>query len=119
MKKLLLLCGLLPLFASAQFKYPVTPKGNTTDNYHGTVVADPYRWLENDRSDSTKDWVTRQNKVTFNYLESIPYRKQWQERLEEMNNYAKYSSPFREGTDYSFTRMTDCKTRVYCTGRKA
>lgn len=102
MKKLLLLSGLLPLVASAQFEYPVTPKGNTTDNYHGTVVADPYRWLENDRSDSTKDWVTRQNKVTFNYLESIPYRKQWQERLEEMNNYAKYSSPFREGTDYFF-----------------
>lgn len=102
MKKLLLLSGLLPLFASAQFEYPVTPKGNTTDNYHGTVVADPYRWLENDRSDSTKDWVTRQNKVTFSYLESIPYRKQWQERLEEMNNYAKYSSPFREGTDYYF-----------------
>ncbi len=102
MKKLLFLSGFLPLFGTAQIEYPVSAKGNTVDNYHGTLVADPYRWLEDDRSDSTKDWVARQNKVTFNYLENIPYRNQWLSRLEEMNNYAKYSSPFREGTDYYF-----------------
>ena len=93
---------MLPLYVTAQVEYPVTAKGNTVDNYHGTQVADPYRWLENDRSDSTKEWVTRQNKVTFSYLESIPYRNQWLSRLEEINNYAKYSSPFREGADYYF-----------------
>ena len=102
MKKLLLLFACLPVMAVAQLDYPVTAKGNTVDNYHGTSVADPYRWLEDDRSDSTKDWVTRQNKVTFNYLGAIPYRKQWQERLEAINNYAKYSSPFREGLYYYF-----------------
>lgn len=102
MKKLLFFFGCLPIMAAAQIEYPVSAKGNTVDNYQGTSVADPYRWLEDDRSDSTKDWVTRQNKVTFNYLERIPYRKQWQERLEEINNYAKYSSPFREGLYYYF-----------------
>lgn len=102
MKKLFLVAGLLPLLATAQFEYPVTAKGTTVDNYHGTQVADPYRWLEDDRSDSTKEWVARQNKVTFSYLENIPFRNQWLSRLEEINNYAKYSSPFREGADYYF-----------------
>jgi prolyl oligopeptidase len=102
MKKLLLLCVLLPVMANAQIGYPATTKGTTVDNYHGTKVPDPYRWLEDDRSDSTKDWVTRQNKVTFDYLGRIQYRKQWQERLEDINNYAKYSSPFRQGTNFYF-----------------
>ncbi|HOZ68330.1 MAG TPA: prolyl oligopeptidase family serine peptidase [Chitinophagaceae bacterium] len=102
MKKLLLLLGILPVLASGQIKYPVTAKGTTVDNYHGTTVPDPYRWLEDDRSDSTRDWVTRQNKVTFDYLGKIQYRKQWQDRLEDINNYAKYSSPFRQGTNFYF-----------------
>ena len=102
MKKLLFLLGLLPVLATAQIGYPVTAKGSTVDNYHGTEVPDPYRWLEDDRSDSTKDWVTRQNKVTFDYLGRIQYRKQWQDRLEDINNYAKYSSPFRQGANFYF-----------------
>ena len=57
----------LPLLASAQLVYPETKKGETVEDYHGTKVADPYRWLEDDHSDETKQWVTEQNKVTFGY----------------------------------------------------
>ena len=50
--------------------------------YHGVKVPDPYRWLEDDRSDETKQWVTEQNKVTFDYLDKIPYRADWLKRME-------------------------------------
>lgn len=106
MKRLLFLLVLLPYVALAQIQYPITAKGDVVDNYHGTELPDPYRWLEDDRSEFTKDWVSRQNKVTFDYLEKIQYRKQWQERLEEINNYAKYSTPFRQG-DYFFFYKND------------
>ncbi len=95
MRKICLLIAIAPLALQAQIKYPVSAKSDNVDEYHGTAVPDPYRWLEDDRSAYTADWVTRQNKVTFDYLDQIPYRKQWQDRLEEINNYPKYSSPFR------------------------
>ena len=56
--------------------YPETTKGNTTDQYFGNTVADPYRWLEDDRSSKTEAWVKEQNKVTQGYLDHIPYRDQ-------------------------------------------
>ncbi len=65
-------------------------------------MADPYRWLENDNSEETKEWVTAENKVTHEYLSSIPFRGKVKKRLEEMWNYAKYSSPFKEGDYYYF-----------------
>jgi len=68
------------------------------------LVADPYRWLEDDRSQETKDWVTAQNKVTFDYLNQIPYREQWLKRLEEINDYPKYSSPSRNNEYYYFSK---------------
>lgn len=108
--KALLLTGFLSLtFAgqmNAQYKYPETKKDSQTDNYFGTTVADPYRWLENDNSPETKDWVTEQNKVTFGYLDKIPYRKQWFNELESLNNYPKYSSPFRSH-DYFYFYKND------------
>ncbi|RYF95928.1 MAG: hypothetical protein EOO00_03960 [Chitinophagaceae bacterium] len=85
----------LCLCANAQLAYPPTVKTDTVTDYHGQQVADPYRWLEDDRSPATMDWVTAQNKVTFDYLDKIPYRADWLKRLEEINNYPKYSSPFR------------------------
>ena len=97
--KAVLFTGFLSLiFAgqmNAQYKYPETKKDTQTDNYFGTDVADPYRWLENDNSQETKDWVTEQNKVTFGFLDKIPYRRQWFSELEKLNDYPKYSSPFR------------------------
>jgi prolyl oligopeptidase len=94
----------LPLFVSAQLLYPETKKTDFKEEYHGATVADPYRWLEDDKSDETKDWVTRQNKVTFEYLDKINYRKEWQKRLEEINNYPKYSSPSRQNEYFYFSK---------------
>ena len=71
----------------AQVKYPVTKKVNQVDDYFGTKVADPYRWLEDDNSAETKDWVTEENKVTNTYLSTIPFRDKVHKRLEEMWNY--------------------------------
>ncbi len=97
--------GLL-LFASAavsaQLNYPVTKKVTQTDDYFGTKVSDPYRWLEDDKSAETKAWVEAQNKVTNAYLEQIPYRKQFQDAIEKVYNYPKYSAPSRNGEWYYF-----------------
>ncbi len=82
--------------------YPVTRKSDQVDDYHGTKVADPYRWLEDDNSPETLQWVKAENEVTFGYLEKIPYRAQVKHRLEELYNYAKYTPPFRKGNDYFF-----------------
>lgn len=86
----------------AQAPYPVTRKVDTTDNYFGTKVADPYRWLEDDNSEETKDWVKKQNEVTNAYLAKIPFRADVKKRLEELWNYPKYGSPFRKGNYYYY-----------------
>ena len=79
--------------------YPETARVDHTDDYHGTVVADPYRWLEDDVRESTEvaDWVAAQNQVTFAYLETIPERKKIRERLTSLWDYEKFGVPFREG----------------------
>ncbi len=82
--------------------YPKTKKVTQQDDYFGTRVADPYRWLEDDNSEETKRWVDAENKVTDKYLSSIPFYDKVKKRLEEMWNYAKYSSPFKEGDFYYF-----------------
>ncbi|KAB7730531.1 prolyl oligopeptidase family serine peptidase [Rudanella paleaurantiibacter] len=84
--------------------YPTTRQTDQTDNYHGTAVKDPYRWLEDDRSAETGEWVKAQNKVTFGYLEQIPYRTQLQSRLEKIYNYPKYSAPSRKGDWFYFSK---------------
>ncbi len=73
--------------------YPKTKKVNVVDEYFGSTVNDPYRWLEDDMSDETKEWVIEQNKVTNKYLEAIPYREKIQERLTNLWNYEKMSAP--------------------------
>ena len=89
-----------PLLATAQLQYPVTRKDSTVEDYHGTKIADPYRWLEDDRSAETKKWVTEQNKVSFGFLDKISYRADWLKRLEEINNYPKYSLPTKKNEYY-------------------
>ncbi len=86
----------------SQIKYPETKKVNQVDNYFGTNVADPYRWLEDDNSEETKAWVEAENKITQEYLSKIPFRDKVKSKLEEMWNYAKYSSPFKEGDYYYY-----------------
>jgi prolyl oligopeptidase len=77
--------------------YPETKQGTVTDTYFGTAVADPYRWLEDDRSAETKAWVEAQNKVTQGFISKIPYRNEIKQRLTTLMNYEKYSSPFKRG----------------------
>ena len=77
--------------------YPDTYKGPVKDTYFGTIVDDPYRWLEDDQSAETKDWVKRQNETTQSYLAQIPFRSAIKARLTQLMNYEKYSQPFSEG----------------------
>ncbi|MGZ5248226.1 MAG: prolyl oligopeptidase family serine peptidase, partial [Flavitalea sp.] len=86
----------------AQIRYPETRKVEHADNYHGQSIADPYRWLEDDTSAATKDWVTAQNKVTFDYLAQIPFREQMLKRIEEVINYPRYGAPFRNNEYFYF-----------------
>ncbi|NNK11642.1 MAG: S9 family peptidase [Flavobacteriaceae bacterium] len=86
--------------------YPMTQKVDTVDTYFDVDVPDPYRWLEDDRSAETEEWVKTQNEVTFNYLESIPFREDLKNRMEKLWNYEKISSPFREG-NYTYYYKND------------
>jgi len=98
--------------------YPVTKKINVTDNYFGKVVNDPFRWLEDDLSDETEQWVDNQNNVTFEYLKSIPFRNQIKERLTELWNYEKVGTPFTEGEFTYFYKNTGLQNQyvIYRTG---
>ncbi len=85
-------------FKPIDVKYPETKKDTTViDNYFGTPVADPYRWLENDTSVETAAWVKAQNEVTNGYLNHIPFRDAIRKRYTELFNYEKFYSPFKEG----------------------
>lgn len=96
----------VPMLLSAtlfsQIKYPETKRVTQVDDYFGTKVADPYRWLEDDNSEETKEWVEAENEVAQHYLSSIPFYDKVKKRLGEMWNYPKYSSPFKEGEWYYF-----------------
>ena len=87
---------------SVEVDYPETKKVDTITDYFGAQVADPYRWLEDDRSKETESWVKVQNQVTFGYLDKIPYRDELKKRLEKLWNYEKISAPFREGDRYYY-----------------
>ncbi|MEH2000156.1 MAG: prolyl oligopeptidase family serine peptidase [Nostoc sp.] len=77
--------------------YPSSHKSNQVDNYHGTLVADPYRWLEDPDSEETRTWIEAQNQVTFGYLSEIPTREKIKQRLTKLWDYEKYGIPFKEG----------------------
>ena len=96
-------CLLSPAHA-ARPAYPATAETNQVDDYHGTKVADPYRWLEDDNSAATKAWVEAQNKVTFAFLGQIPERAAIQQRLTKLWNYERYGIPFKEGGHYFFSK---------------
>jgi prolyl oligopeptidase len=90
--------------SNARLAYPVTAMTNVVDDYFGTTVADPYRWLEDDNSPRTKAWVEAENKVTFGYLEEIPERWTIKDRLTKLWNYERYGVPFKEGGRYFFSK---------------
>lgn len=86
-----------------QLPYPATERGEVVDNYFGTEVADPYRWLEDDNSDATAAWVGAQNAVTQDYLSQIPFRGAIRERLTQLWNYPKESAPAKHGDWWYYT----------------
>jgi prolyl oligopeptidase len=85
-------------------KYPEVRRGDQVDDYHGTKVIDPYRWLEDVDSQETKKWVEAENKVTFGYLEKIPQRKAIENRLTELWNFERFGLPEKRGGKYFYTR---------------
>jgi prolyl oligopeptidase len=110
MKKTLIISLTITLLAAGAvmaqqpMQYPKTRKVDQVDDYHGTKVADPYRWLEDDNSEETAKWVEEENKVTFGYLEKIPYRAKIKDRLTRLFNYPKIGAPFRKGDLYFFAK---------------
>jgi len=98
----------------ARLAYPETKKVDQIDDYFGTKVADPYRWLEDDNAEEVKAWVLAQNAVTFGYLDTIPYRPAIKARLTEIYNYPRYSSPFRVGENYFFYKNDGLQNQSVC-----
>ena len=95
----------LPLSAQeTAISYPDTKRIDHVDDYHGTEVADPYRWLEDDvrESEDVAAWVEQENEATFAYLHAIPERDQIEKRITELWNYERYSTFFKEGGRYYF-----------------
>lgn len=90
-------CGNMNMKRIKHLPYPETARGEVVDNYFGTEVADPYRWLEDDNSDATAEWVAAQNAVTNDYLSQIPFRGAIRERLTELWNYPKEGAPGKHG----------------------
>jgi prolyl oligopeptidase len=117
----LIVFSLLTIILSCQntnnLKYPTTEKRVVIDSYFGTDIQDPYRWLEDDLSEETMDWVNNQNKTTFNYLNSIPYKSNIKKRLEQIWNYEKRTSPFNEG-DYTYYYKNNGLQNQYVVYRK-
>jgi prolyl oligopeptidase len=92
--------------AENSMTYPETKRVDTVDTYHGQQVEDPYRWLEDDMSEETADWVKRQNEVTQDFLSQIDYRGKINDKLTELWNYEKIGAPFIEG-DYTYFYKND------------
>jgi prolyl oligopeptidase len=101
---------LIMTFASAAqtlpLTYPQPRRGDQVDDYHGTKVSDPYRWLEDTDSPETHAWVEAENKVTFGYLEQLPYRQAIRDRLTKLWNYERFTTPAQYGGRYFFQHNT-------------
>ncbi|MFC3031650.1 prolyl oligopeptidase family protein [Pseudoalteromonas fenneropenaei] len=97
--------------------YPKTHQGDVVDSYFGQQVADPYRWLEDDKSAATAAWVSAQNQTTFNYLAQIPYREQIKQTVTKLINYEKIGTPFKKGK-YTYFYKNDGLQNQYVLYRK-
>ena len=86
-----------PLAEAQRLQYPASKKGDVVEDYHGTSIPDPYRWMENLGSTETVAWIRAQNAVTNGYLEKLPYRETLRKRITELWDYPKVSLPYREG----------------------
>ena len=97
-------------------QYPPTKKGDVKDTYFGTEVEDPYRWLEDDNSAETADWVKAENKLTFDYLEKLPFRDKIKSRLTELWDFSKiWKFHLKKPASFSSLKTMVCKTKACCT----
>src|SRR5712671_7680184 len=104
---LLVVAGTLPAqTATAPLSYPAAARGTQVDDYHGTSIADPYRWLEDVDGPATKAWVEAENKLTDSFLATIPERPAIKTRLTQLWNYARYSAPFKDNGRYFYFQNT-------------
>lgn len=99
---LVLILGGSMIANGQSLQYPKTQKVNQVDDYFGTKIEDPYRWLEDDTAKQTEAWVIEENRVTNNYLSKIPYRDKIKKRLTELMNYPKYGAPHKNGEWYAY-----------------
>ena len=114
MRKFIFPCAIALLWASCAtspqsdtmkaFEYPDTRQDSVVDTYFGTEVTDPYRWLEDDRSEETGAWVTAQNAVTRGHLDGIPFRQAIRDRYEQIFNYEKVGAPRKIGDRYYISK---------------
>jgi prolyl oligopeptidase len=98
----------------AKLQYPQAKQVDQVDDYFGTKVADPYRWLEDDNAPEVKEWVKAENDVTFGYLDKIPFREKIRARLNEIYNYPRYSSPMRAGEYYFYNKNDGLQNQSVC-----
>src|SRR5215212_2167369 len=100
----LLIAGCATVSTMQTFKYPEARKDAQVDDYHGTKVADPYRWLEDPDSPESRAWIDAENKITFDFLKTIPAREKIRNRLTELWNYERFGIPYKEGGRYFISR---------------
>src|SRR3990170_8901050 len=96
--------------------YPPTRKSDQVDDYHGVIVPDPYRWLEDSDSPETRVWIARQNEVTYSFLEKIPHRSRIRQRLTELWDYPKAGAPIQRGGVYPQLRNSGLQNQdvLFC-----
>ncbi len=99
--------------------YPTPRKGDTVDTYHGTKVADPYRWMEDLNAPEVKQWIEVENAVTFKYLDALPMRDALKKRITDLWNYPKVSVPFYEGRHFFYTRNKGLERQAVVFTREA
>jgi prolyl oligopeptidase len=98
--------------AQSPWNYPAAPRGQTVDTYHGVKVADPYRWLEELDSKETRQWVEEENRLTFGFLEALPQRTYFRDRLQALWNFPRLGLPFKEGGRYFLSRNSGLQNQA-------
>ena len=118
-KQNILAAGVSLMVASAcrqaslpKVSYPETQKGDVVEDYFGTKVPDPYRWMEDLDSKPVADWIAAENKVTFDYLAKLPMREHFKQRITELWDYPKVSIPVREGGRYFYSKNSGLQRQV-------
>src|SRR5512139_418185 len=108
----LLLMSVTLAARQSPFKYPQAKKADQIDNFFGTKIADPYRWLEDSDAPDTRAWIDAQNALTFGYLKQIPERERITARLKALWDYERYGVPSREGRWYIYTRNSGLQNQA-------